>query len=51
MSDKDFIMTIRLTQEQKDALDRYCEEEDRTRAASVRRFVRLAIKEWESNNE
>lgn len=51
MKDEDFMMSVRLTQEQKAALDRYCKEEDRTRAASVRRFIRLALKDWESNNE
>ncbi len=51
MKDEDFMMSVRLTQEQKAALDRYCKQEDRTRAGSVRRFIRLALKEWEAEIE
>ena len=47
----EFVLSIRLTEEQLSLLDRYCEEEDRTRAGSIRRFTRLGLKDWESKHE
>jgi|6_EtaG_2_1085325.scaffolds.fasta_scaffold65111_2 metal-responsive CopG/Arc/MetJ family transcriptional regulator len=43
-------MSIRFTQETLDRLDKYCKEEDRNRTNAVRRFVRLALDKYESEN-
>jgi len=51
MKDDEFMMSVRLTQEIKESLDRYCKEEDRTRAAAVRRFISFALAEWEKVND
>ena len=47
MKDKaEFILSIRLTEEQLTLLDRYCELEDRTRTNAIRDRIRRAIIEW-----